>query len=107
VQTVYYRAADIDGLRISYREAGGPDAATLLLLHGFPSAGHMFRELIPLPVDRFHLIAPDLPGCGRSDPPPRDVFKYSFDNLANVIDRFTEIIGLNDSPSTSLTTALR
>jgi pimeloyl-ACP methyl ester carboxylesterase len=92
--TVHYRSADVGGLKVSYREAGGPDAPTLLLLHGFPTAGHMFRDLIPLLAESFHLVAPDLPGFGQSDVPARDAFRYSFENLANVIDRFTEIIGL-------------
>jgi pimeloyl-ACP methyl ester carboxylesterase len=92
--TIYYRAADVNGLKISYREAGRTDAPTLLLLHGFPSAGHMFRDLIPLLADSFHLVAPDLPGFGQSDLPSRQKFKYSFENVAETIDRFTEIIGL-------------
>ena len=94
METVRYRAADTGGLKISYREAGPTDAPILLLLHGFPSAGHMFRDLIPLLSDSFHLVAPDLPGFGQSDLPPRNAFKYTFENLAETIDRFTEIIGL-------------
>jgi len=90
----HYRAAEVDGLKIFYREAGPQDAPVLLLLHGFPSAGHMFRDLIPLLADRLHLVAPDLPGFGQSDMPSRDQFKYTFDNLAGVIGRFTEVIGL-------------
>ncbi len=92
---IRYRSADIDGVRIAYREAGSPAAPKLLLLHGFPSAGHMFRDLIPLLAERFHLVAPDLPGFGLSDMPERDRFTYSFDNIASVIDRFTEVIGFN------------
>jgi pimeloyl-ACP methyl ester carboxylesterase len=91
---ITYRMTEVDGINIFYRETARSDAPTLLLLHGFPSAGHMFRELIPLLADRFYLVAPDLPGFGQSDMPSRDNFKYTFDNLAKVIDRFTEVIGL-------------
>src|SRR5262245_40647194 len=89
---IRYRTADVDGFKLFYREAGRAGAPKLLLLHGFPSAGHMFRDLIPLLTDRFHMVAPDLPGFGQSDMPPRDKFSYTFDNIARVIGRFTEVI---------------
>jgi pimeloyl-ACP methyl ester carboxylesterase len=91
---IHYRKANVDGMKVFYREAGPVDAPTLLLLHGFPSAGHMFRELIPALSDRFRLVAPDLPGFGQSDMPSRDGFSYTFAKLAEVIERFTEVIGL-------------
>jgi pimeloyl-ACP methyl ester carboxylesterase len=89
-----YRSANVDGVTVFYREAGAVDAPTLLLLHGYPSASHQFRELIPLLADRFHLVAPDLPGFGKSDMPPRDAFSYTFDHLADVVDRWTHVLGL-------------
>jgi pimeloyl-ACP methyl ester carboxylesterase len=90
-----YRYADVDHFKVFYREAGRPGAPKLLLLHGFPSSSHMFRDLIPKLADRFHIVAPDLPGFGLSDMPSRDTFAYTFDNIANVIDRFTEVIGFD------------
>jgi pimeloyl-ACP methyl ester carboxylesterase len=92
---ITYRHANIDGFKVFYREAGRPGAPKLLLLHGFPSASHMFRDLIPKLADRFHIVAPDLPGFGQSDMPSRDNFAYTFDNIANVIERFTEVIGFD------------
>jgi pimeloyl-ACP methyl ester carboxylesterase len=93
--SIRYRAAEVDGFKVFYREAGNAAAPRLLLLHGFPSAGHMFRDLIPQLADRFHMVAPDLPGFGQSDMPPRDKFCYTFENVARVIERFTEVIGFD------------
>ena len=95
MSTIRYRQALVDDFNIFYREAGTPGKPKLLLLHGFPTSSHMFRDLIPLLSHDFHIIAPDLPGFGRSDMPPREKFKYSFDNIANVIDRFTEVVGFD------------
>jgi pimeloyl-ACP methyl ester carboxylesterase len=95
MNAIAYRSANVDDLRVFYREAGAADAPALLLLHGFPSASHMFRDLIPLLADRFHIVAPDLPGFGQSDMPARGKFAYTFDHLADVIGRFTEVIGLD------------
>lgn len=92
---IAYRTADVDGFNIFYREAGPAGAPKLLLLHGFPSSSHMFRDLIPRLAHRYHIIAPDLPGFGRSDMPARADFTYSFDRLAEVIDRFTEVVGFD------------
>jgi pimeloyl-ACP methyl ester carboxylesterase len=92
---VSFRKVDVDGLKIFHREAGSKDAPAILLLHGFPSASHMFRDLIPKLADRFHVIAPDLPGFGQSDMPDRGSFTYTFDNIARVIERLTEVVGLD------------
>ena len=89
-----YQHAIVDGYSIFYREAGPRDASTILLLHGFPTSSHMFRNLIPLLADRFHVVAPDLPGFGFSDAPDRARFQYTFQNLATVIDRFADTVGL-------------
>jgi pimeloyl-ACP methyl ester carboxylesterase len=89
---ITYRTVNVDGVNIFYRETGAANAPNLLLLHGFPSASHMFRDLIPLLADRFHIVAPDLPGFGNSDLPGRGC---TFDRLADTIDRFTEIVGFD------------
>jgi pimeloyl-ACP methyl ester carboxylesterase len=93
--TVSYRKVDVDGTNVFYREAGVQNAESILLLHGFPSAGHMFRDLIPILADRFHVIAPDLPGFGQSDMAARDKFTYTFANIATVIGRFAEVVKLD------------
>jgi pimeloyl-ACP methyl ester carboxylesterase len=87
-----YRIAKVDDGNIFYREAGPPDAPKLLLLHGFPTASHMFRDLIPLLADRFHMVAPDLPGFGNTDMPGRG---HTFARIAETIDRFTEVVGFD------------
>ncbi|MGH9713150.1 MAG: alpha/beta fold hydrolase [Candidatus Acidiferrales bacterium] len=92
--STFYRTIQIDGLSVFYREAGAKTAPHLLLLHGFPTSSHMFRNLIPALADRYHLVAPDLPGFGFSDAPDRNRFRYTFENLAKVIDGFTQTIGL-------------
>lgn len=91
---VRHKKVAVDGLEVFYREAGRAGDPVLLLLHGFPSSSHMFRDLIPLLADRFHLIAPDLPGFGQTQLLPREQFAYTFDNLANVIARFTDVLKL-------------
>ncbi len=92
--TVHFNTVDVDGLKLFYREAGDASRPTVLLLHGFPSASHMFRDLIPTLADNYHVVAPDLPGFGMTEQPARDRFAYNFENITNVVDRFTEILGL-------------
>ncbi len=92
--TTRFRTARVDGLDIFYREAGDPTRPSILLLHGFPSASHMFRDLIPELAVHYHVVAPDLPGFGMTEAKPRDHFAYTFENIASVIDRFTEVVGL-------------
>ncbi|HEU4685120.1 MAG TPA: alpha/beta hydrolase [Nitrospira sp.] len=89
-----YRTQSVEGLKIFYREAGAPTDPAVLLLHGFPSSSHMFRGLIPLLSPHFHVVAPDLPGFGFSEAPDRSRFAYTFDRLADVMDAFTDAIGL-------------
>ena len=88
-----YRYADAGGTRIFYREAGPKAAPTILLLHGFPTSSHMFRNLIPELAGTYHVVAPDLPGFGFSDAPDRKQYRYTFENLSKTMDSFTEAIG--------------
>jgi pimeloyl-ACP methyl ester carboxylesterase len=90
-----FQSLDVNGNKIFYREAGPKTARNLLMLHGFPSSSHMFRNLIPLLADRYHVVAPDLPGFGFSDAPDRKRFPYTFENLSKTIDDFTKAIGLD------------
>lgn len=92
--TVRYRTRQVGDVEVFYREAGAEDAPVLLLLHGFPTASHMFRDLIPHLADRYRVIAPDLPGFGQTKAPPRGVFAYTFDDLAEVIGGFVDALGL-------------
>jgi pimeloyl-ACP methyl ester carboxylesterase len=91
MKPISYRSTDVDGIEVFYREAGDEGAPKLLLLHGFPTSSHMFRELIPLLSDRFHIVAPDLPGFGRSENPRAN----TFESIAQTIERFTEMIGFD------------
>jgi pimeloyl-ACP methyl ester carboxylesterase len=95
MENVHFKTVKVEGLNLFYREAGKAGQPKLLLLHGFPTSSHMFRDLIPLLSGQFHVIAPDLPGFGRTDLPARSDFKYTFENIAKVIDRFTEIVGFD------------
>jgi pimeloyl-ACP methyl ester carboxylesterase len=90
----HYRTSTVEGLKIFYREAGRADAPTILLLHGFPSSSHMFRNLIPILADRYHIVAPDLPGFGFSEAPDRSRFQYTFGHLAKIVEKFVETLGL-------------
>lgn len=92
---VTFHYAQVDDVRVFYRQAGDPKAPTVLLLHGLPSSSFMYRELIPMLADHYHVIAPDLPGFGFTEAPPREKYAYTFANLANTIDRFTEVVGID------------
>ena len=91
---VRYRTAEVNGLDVFYREAGRSDAPAILLLHGFPTSSHMFRNLIPTLAKEYYVVAPDYPGFGQSAMPPRDGFAYTFDALSDVIEKFADRIGL-------------
>lgn len=91
----HYRTQHVDGLKIFYREAGNPEAPAILLLHGFPTSSHMFRDLVPVLAPHYHVIAPDLPGFGFSDAPSPARFTYTFDRLADTMELFTEALGLS------------
>lgn len=92
--TVFYRSVKVDGLNVFYREAGSPDAPTLLLLHGFPSSSRMFEPLFAKLSTKYHLIAPDYPGFGHSDAPDNKHFAYTFDHISDVVDHFTSAVNL-------------
>jgi pimeloyl-ACP methyl ester carboxylesterase len=92
--SIQYKFADADGVRVFYREAGDPALPTLLLLHGFPSSSHQFRDLIPLLSEHFHLVAPDLPGFGFTEVPAERNYRYSFDALGNTLAAFVDALGL-------------
>ena len=93
--TVYHRSMEIEGLEIFYREAGDPSRPTVLLLHGFPTSSHMFRNLIPALADEFHLVAPDYPGYGNSSMPTVDEFDYTFDHLADIVETLVARLGID------------
>nr|QIG99228.1 alpha/beta hydrolase [Bradyrhizobium sp. 6(2017)] len=95
-RSISYHAAEIDGLKIFYREAGPADAPTVLLLHGFPSSSRMWEPLLPLLADKYHLVAPDYPGFGNSSAPPPSSFEYTFDNLAKVMNGLATKLGITD-----------
>ena len=92
---VQHKTTLVEGLEIFYREAGRPDAPTVLLLHGFPTSSHMFRNLIPALADRYHVVAPDYPGYGNSAMPSVDEFEYTFDRLADIVEQLTEQLELD------------
>ena len=92
VSIVQYKKIQVENCKVFYREAGDTSKPTILLLHGFPSSSHMFRELMPELMDDFHLVAPDFPSFGQTESPSREDFEYSFDHLAKIVDKFTEAI---------------
>lgn len=95
VPPVLHHRIEIDGVEVFYRESGSRDAPTILLLHGFPTSSHMFRNLMPALSDRYHVLAPDYPGFGNSEQPAMDRFEYSFDNLAALMEAFVDRLGID------------
>lgn len=95
VQQTRHKSLTVNGVNVFYREAGPSNAPTLLLLHGFPTSSHMFRNLIPALSDRYHVVAPDYPGFGNSEQPAMDRFDYSFDNLASLVEAFVDQLGID------------
>ena len=95
VTQIYHREIEIDGQTVFYREAGPQDAPTVLLLHGFPTSSHMFRNLIPALADKWHVVAPDYPGYGHSSAPSPDEFDYTFDHMAEIVETFTDKLGID------------
>ncbi len=91
---VTFRYAQVDGVKVFYRQAGNPNAPTVLLLHGFPTSSFMYRNLIPMLAHRYHVIAPDMPGFGLTEVPEKVKYTYTFDQLAKTMDRFTDVLGL-------------
>src|ERR1700727_3948633 len=89
---VAYHTQQVNGLNIFYREAGSTQNPTIVLLHGFPSSSHMFRDLIPKLAGRYHVIAADMPGYGHSDMPAVDKFTYTFDSIASIMDQFLDAV---------------
>jgi pimeloyl-ACP methyl ester carboxylesterase len=92
--SISYRTALVDGIRVFYREAGEQHVRTLVLLHGFPSSSHMFRNLLPALAEHFHVVAPDYPGYGYSDSPPVEQFAYTFDHLEEVVDKVLDALNI-------------
>ena len=96
INTMKYNTIQVDNVKLFYRTAGQADRPAVLLLHGFPSASHMFRELMPLLAEKYYVVAPDFPGFGQTEAPSRSEFEYSFDHLSKIVDKFTEQIGLKE-----------
>lgn len=90
----HYRTVQVDGIKIAYREAGDPRLPTIIMFHGFPGSSFQYRDILPLLADRYHVIAPDMPGFGWSDQPSRETYKYTFDHITETMDHFTQVMGL-------------